>query len=548
MNESRRGFLSWKQDPPSSTGWFLFSFLLVGLGLAIGAGCPGVAHAADPHEDYDLALAKGLHAYSQHHNKEAERLLGAAFTAKPGDPVAGYYLGQVLLRLNRYGEAEERFRDILRQHPTDGRARLGLAMALYHQGRHAEASNQLTAAESDLHDEPLLYYYAGLAASAQQSHKQAAEKFLRAGELDRELARDPRFQQGARESSKGQYERATAEFRAAALAGGPGVAAPPSRPPAPARESSTPTEAKRWNLSGVLSLQYDSNVVLAPAGVQPSGAAGITQQGDFVTVFASGGEYRFIQDDQWTVGTGYHLYQNVHATLSDFNVQTHTPMLYAQRRFGAAQLRFQYLLDYVAVGGDSFLLSHTLQPVLTLPESERTFTQAFVRFQSKDFKDFDLDRARVNPTRDATNWAVGAMQYLMFADQRGHVRAGYVFDTDRTGGGNVARAIPGQPSKADWSYVGHRFSTGIGYQPWPATKLDLAFDYYRQGYDNPNSFSFDGTTVRRDNIFLLTSTAVRELQSWLWVGFQYSYTRDDANIPAFSYVRHIVSFTIGGRF
>jgi hypothetical protein len=183
-----------------------------------------------------------------------------------------------------------------------------------------------------------------------------------------------------------------------------------------------------------------------------------------------------------------------------------------------------------------------------VPQSERTYTRAFVRYQNKDFKEFDLDGAGVNPTRDANNWMVGAMQYLSFQDNRGHVRAGYTFDTDRTGGGDVAQAIPGVPSKTDWSYTGHRFSTGVAFQPMAATKLDLAFDYYRQGYDNPNSFSIDGTTVRKDNIFQLTGTAVRDLRSWLWVAFQYSYTRDDANVAAFSYVRHVVSFTVGGRF
>jgi hypothetical protein len=193
-------------------------------------------------------------------------------------------------------------------------------------------------------------------------------------------------------------------------------------------------------------------------------------------------------------------------------------------------------------------LANTLQSVLTYPESERTFTEAFFRYQNQDFKEWGLDRAHVNPTRDANNYMVGAMQYVLFTEGRGHVRAGYTYDTNRTGGGDVARAVPGQPSKTDWSYVGHRLSTGVNFQPLTATKVDLAFDYYRQGYDNPNSFSPTGTTVRKDNVFLLTGTAVRDLNSWLWLAFQYSFTRDDANVPAFSYVRHVVSLTLGGHF
>src|SRR5262249_30504762 len=130
------------------------------------------------------------------------------------------------------------------------------------------------------------------------------------------------------------------------------------------------------------------------------------------------------------------------------------PTLYVQRQFGLAQLRLQYMLDYVTVGSDPYLLTNSLQPTLTIPESDPTFTQAWVRYQYEDFKSVrDGEPAvpvKVNQTRDGVNWMVGGMQYFMFTDDRGHVRAGYTFDTDRTGGGDVSQAIPGQPTSADW--------------------------------------------------------------------------------------------------
>jgi tetratricopeptide (TPR) repeat protein len=493
--------------------------------------------------EYDFDLSKGLYLYSIHKYPEAERYLSKAVKVKPGDSQAGYYLGQILLRSGRYDAAEEQYREILRRHPADARARLGLGMTLYHQGRFMDALTNLSSAETNLRDEPLVYYYEGLAAAALQSFAQASEKFLRAGALDPELAQDPQYKLGASEYAQGKSEQAAAEFRRAVAtdapsAGRPGVTSP---------GTVLSPQSKRWDLRAALSLQYDSNVVLLPSGVSTPGN-NISRKDDFVTVLAGGGEYRFIQDGTWTAGAGYGFYQNIHGRLSDFNVQDHTPTIYVQRRLGSADLRFQYLLDYVTVGGDSYLLSNTVLSTLTVPESERTYTQAYVRYQNKDFKDFQLDRSGVNPTRDANNWMVGGMQYLLFQDNRGHVRAGYTFDTDRTGGGDVVQAVPGLPSRTDWSYIGHRFSTGIALQPAAATTLDLAVDYYRQGYDNPNSFSVSGATVRKDNIFLVTGTATRDLRSWLWVAFQYSYTRDDANIAAFSYVRNMVSFTLGGRF
>ncbi len=136
---------------------------------------------------------------------------------------------------------------------------------------------------------------------------------------------------------------------------------------------------------------------------------------------------------------------------------------------------------------------------LTFPESERTFTQAFMRYQRKDFKSFDLDTSQgIKPTRDANNWMLGAMQYWRFSDDRGHVRAGYTFDADQTGS-DVALGNPAHTG-ADWSYTGHRFSTGVAYKPLAATTLQLAFDYYRQNYSNPNSFSPDLASPQRQRL------------------------------------------------
>jgi tetratricopeptide (TPR) repeat protein len=492
--------------------------------------------------EYDFDLSKGMYFYNQGRHGEAERHFRDAFNAKPGDQTAGYYLGLASLRLQRYAAAEERFRDVLRRHPDDARARMGLGMALYHQDRFPEATTELTAAERTIKDEPLLYYYAGLSAAAQQAYDLASEKFLLAGKLDPELTNDAQYQRGVTLHSQGKSQQATAEFRSA-IEGG---AAAPPQPVQPVLAPASQPPSKRWSANYGISMQYDSNVVLLPGGSALPG--GISHKDDFVTALTGNYEYRFLQNETWTVGAGGGLYTNFHARLSDFNVLDFAPTLYVQRRFGSAQLRIQYTLDYVTVGGDAYLLSNALQSTLTIPQSERTFTQAFFRYQNKDFKSFrdDLFTAPVNQTRDANNLMLGAMQYWRFADDRGHIRAGYTFDTDITGG-DGSQTTAGVPSSADWSYTGHRLSTGVAYQPLAATTVQFAFDYYRQNYNNANSFSPD-LTVRKDNVFQLTGTVVRDLRSWLWLAFQYSYTKDQSNVEVFDYTRHIISLTLGGAF
>ena len=507
--------------------------------LLTGLCSPQSAETAEEHREYDFDLAKGLYLYNQGRYAEAERYLRDAFNAKPGDQTTGYYLGLTSLRLQRYREAEERFREVLRRHPDNARARMGLGMALYHQDRFQEASTELATAERTLKDDPLLYYYAGLAAADQKAYDQASDKFLRAGKLDPELASDPHYQRGVTLHAQRQYQESSAEFRSA-IEGG--TAAQPTRPAA-APTSQAPL--KRWSANYGLSLQYDSNVVLLPGGsTLPNG---ISHKDDFVTALSGYAEYRFLQTDLWTIGAGGGLFTNVHARLSDWNVFDLAPTLYVERRLGSARLRLQYTLDYVTVGGDAYLLSNAIQPTLTIPESDRTYTQAFFRYQRKDFKTFLDDElgVPVNQTRDANNYMLGAMQYWRLPDDRGYLRGGYTFDTDQTGGGDTAQT--GVPTSGDWAYMGHRLSAGIAYQPFAATTLQFALDYYRQNYSNANSFS-PQLVERKDNVYLLTGTAVRDINSWLWLAFQYSYTKDSSNVDVFDYTRHVISLTVGGSF
>jgi hypothetical protein len=207
--------------------------------------------------------------------------------------------------------------------------------------------------------------------------------------------------------------------------------------------------------------------------------------------------------------------------------------------------RLQYAFDYVRVGQDPFLLSHALQPIITLAESNSLFTQLQLRYQNKDFQD---DRFAGNSFRDGKNWLAGVTQYAYFANGTGHVRLGYTFDSDRTGGGNPLVATPSVQTNADWDYKAHRLSVGLGVPDFWTLKSNFAFDYYHMDYDNPNSFSVGGTTKRRDNVMFFTATIGRPLTDWLSIAAEYNYTRDQSNLPVFSYARNIFSLTLSSRF
>jgi hypothetical protein len=311
-------------------------------------------------------------------------------------------------------------------------------------------------------------------------------------------------------------------------------------------ETVAPKSPKPWDLLVSANIQYDTNVVLLPLGTSPpGGTTGISRKDDVRHSLYFRGEYRPLQTERSIVGMAYSLYQSFHSTLSTFDVEDHTPTVYLQRQWGPLQTRLQYVYDYVKVGQSPYLIAHSILPSVIVNEGGWTYTQIQLRYQSKDFQNGLFLQ---NSLRDGKNYLAGITQYFLFANNTGSVRIGYTHDRDRTGGGLIGMATPGVQSATDWSYNGHLVSTGVSFPPVLGLRLDVAFDYYRQRYLNPSSFSADGLRHRQDNIYFATTTVTKDLTSVLSVSVQYSYTRDQNNLTAFDYTRNIASVALAGRF
>ena len=526
-------------------GTVRLSCLLLSICLsAVGLVAPSWGQV--PHETYDFSMSKGIAEFGRGHYELAARMFQRAREAKPDDLEATDYLGQTYLRLKRYGEAESLFEGIVQSDAKAAPAWLGLGMARSQQCKYHEALDALKRAEQLDPRNPMVYFYQGLVAQELKSFIQAPELFSRAMALSPDLTPSARYYSGISYYQRGLIDQAQKEFEAAIALGEPESELARSAKAILQQRVAVPKGPKQWDLNLSISGQYDSNVVLLPIGTQPpGGTTSISQKDDFRTAIYARGEYRPLQTDVWTAGMTYGFYQSFHRELTAFDVQDHSPSVFVQRKIGPVQARMQYAFDYVQVGNLPYLITHAVQPIFTIAEGNSYFTQLQFRYQSKDFQN---DRFANNSFRDGKNWLAGVTQYAYFANGTGHVRLGYTFDMDRTGGGNPIVANAGTPSNADWAYKAHRFSAGLGLPEIMTLRPSFAFDYYRQQYDNPNSLSATGTTVRRDNILFLTASIGRSLTDWLSIAAEYNYARDQSNIQFFDYSRHIYSLTLSGRF
>ncbi len=518
--------------------------LLVGLG---GFLAPAPAQEVVDEEAYELNFSRGLKEFTDGNYEEAEEFFSTALQAKPDDIDATIYLGRTLVRLGQYQPAEALFRKILEADPTSGQAHLRLGIIQYNQGRYQEALASLHEAEKVLPNEPLVYYYQGLAYHELGEFEKSPGRFIRAMTLSPDLAPIAQYYSGVAFFRRGILDEARTAFQSA-------IALQPEAEQARlAKEllaqipSQAPAGVRRWSLNANIGAEYDSNVVLLPIGTTPpGGSTGISRKHDYRTVLSANGEYRAIQTERWAVGAYYGIYQSFHSRLSGFDVEDHSPAFFVQHQIGPLRISAQYIYNYTLVGRAPYLIANAAQTVFTLTETNWTFTQLQLRYQDKDFQN---GRFLLNSARDGKNWLAGMTQYLLFADNQGRARLGYTFDYDNTGGGSPTLAGPaGTVENADWDYRGHRASVGLELPPVHTLELDLAFDYYRQNYLNPNTNSTNGLIKRRDNVYAFTGTLSRDLTANFSVSMQYSYVRDECNIDVFDYNRSILSLLLSGSF
>jgi tetratricopeptide (TPR) repeat protein len=518
---------------------------IAGLGLLL-VWLSGPVLGQESLEDYELNYSRGAVEFDRGRYESAGAFFRSALLAKPDDPEASAYLGQTLLRRKQYGEAEAVFQRMLTVNPSSGPAWLGLGILQYHQTRYQEAKESLLSAEKESPEDPLVHYYLGLTHHELGEFEEAPSRFRRAMTLSPDLAPSAQYYSGVAHLRRGAPAEAR-EALEAAIAAEPESEQARSAKEFLAQLEAPPSPESWWKVNGAAGMEYDTNVVLLPGGTSPpAGTTGISQESDYRSVLAGSLDFRGLQTDRLTGGLTYGIYQSFHSRLSGFDVEDHAPSAYLRYQDGPVSLNLQYIYNYTLVGRSPYLNANTALTVLTLTESANTATQLQFRYMDKVFRS---GRFLLNQARNGKNWLAGVTQYLAFSENKGRVWLGYLFDTDVTGGGSpTVAAAPNTPDNADWNYQGHHVSTGLEMPPILTLELSLAFDWIHQQYANPNSYSVDGRTRRRDNVYSFTGAVSRDFGEHLSLTFQYTYNRDDTNVDVFTYTRSIYSLMLSASF
>lgn len=497
----------------------------------------------------DVYVAQAILDLDDKRYDEALKNLQEALKREPDHVEALYYVGVVNMALRRPNDAIPFLLRAQRRSPSDPSIAFQLGLAYFAQQRYDEAEPLL---ENVFRTDPAvdgLGYYVGFMRYRKKDYRGALAAFRAGRTTDPQLQQLTRFYTGLALAVLGLPAQASAEVeQALRLAPGSALTGPAERLRDTIRAAAD--QGRRFSAELRLGFLYDDNVIVRPrqsATEQPLVSILRDKRYDSTgELFGAQFSYLWWQTETWESSVGYSFFGTYNNDLPSFNITDHMVnggLTYKTALAGLPlQGGLQYSWDMLYLDDSEFLQRHSVTLSGLIVESDRHLTQAFVRYQNKEF--FETNpRPDPDELRDADNVMGGVLHLLRFAQDAHLVKGGYQLDVEEAQGRN-------------YRYLGHRFLLGAQYTlPWYGIRLFYDFDVHLRRYDHRNSLlpTYAPNTKRRsDDEFNHSVRAELPFAGpSLWgratrmtLSASYQNTLADSNIEIFSYTRNVYSLSL----
>jgi hypothetical protein len=303
----------------------------------------------------------------------------------------------------------------------------------------------------------------------------------------------------------------------------------------------------RWySFSAALGLNYDSNVILAPAvgGGDAQTILGVSQKSDGEGVIRAGALLVPWQRGA-TVSLAYDFFQSYHFELVEFDLQAHTVSTQVSSEAGAFRFGLLGRYDYSLLDTQSFVQAATGSPWLTVRTGDIGRFALFYLVLWSDYKQIAFS------VRNSYNHAVGATQVIELGRPDRVLVLGYQYDVeDPDIDEKLVDAGDFTVEDAEgYGYHGNEVSIGALWSFPLSVQAETRFAY-RYEYYAPESAAAPGATGgrRHDNDFLFYLSLRRRI--WKGIDGVVGYFGDfnNSNNTDFDYDRSIVSVAVEARY
>jgi tetratricopeptide (TPR) repeat protein len=487
--------------------------------VAFAASLLAAAMPATASEDSERFYSKGLVEFHAERYAEALALFEEASAADPGDAYALYYRGVTRARLQDFAGAEADLRAALARHPDMEQGALELGVVLVKSERYEEALPWLEKGQQRPGSFAEASFFIGLAQLRLGRIEEARQSFERASH-DSALNATARYYSGVAAYQARDLKEAERHFSYVISK------SPESETGKEAVEflrKLSAAEEPRWHAYGEVGFQYDTNLALLPSDDGVQDALGASNKADGRAIITAGGNYIPWRTKDTRLRIGYEIYQSLHFTENEFDLQDHRPSVEITHNLGVASLGFRARYDYYLRETDSFLQSVHTTPWVIVPEGNFGRTEIFYRMRWRGFYPEPFETLR-----DAWNHSAGARQLFYLGAPERFLFLGYRFD----------REDPLHSAGNEFAYDGQEIGVGGGWVSPDNFAVELGYDYRYENYP----------TSRHDNEHRLVFAFEKFLGKHFSVVAGYFGAFNDSNDKRFTYDRNIGSLTVRVRY
>ena len=284
---------------------------------------------------------------------------------------------------------------------------------------------------------------------------------------------------------------------------------------------------KSWELLLYAGGQYDSNVILNGRGMPlPQGYSGASDWSALVNLRAG---YTPVRSEDGELSFGYSFYQNLHSKLHDFDItQNLLEVSGIHHVTGNASIKGVYSFEYLQLNGRQYDFANSIAPSIILKSDLGTTS---LDYRARITKYSNSDKFPDNSARNGSNHQIG-INHLVPVSDSSAMFAIYTHDVDLT-------------QRKEWDYDGDHLTLGVRTVLPLGITGDLSGDIYWKSYRSQDP-AFNAT--RGDTQYTATLSLSKSFTDNYGISFSQSLSRNNSNIPEFSYNRAISSLLLNAKF
>ncbi len=479
--------------------------------LVIGMSCFSVQAQDEPGRAY---YDFGVFAYEDGDYGDAETNLKKALDMNPDNPFYHHFLGKTYIKTERYDDARVHLNRARELNPDLPELGYDIAFLNYKTGDYGAAANGFSRVAEDDGSNVLAAYYAGISLFKEEKYRKALTYLNRASEKSPSIKANCDYYAGVCYQKLRDVEKAKERFAYVRDHGSESLSAHAVQWLDAIERYKAVT--RDFSIYFKLGAQYDDNVTLEPIDLDL-----YADESDMAAETFFSFRKKFINDDKYTVGTGFSFYQTWHDDLSEYNLTATLLNVFAKYRVSALTFGLEYLPGFYWVDNESYLFRNRLKPNVSWRIGANLMTRLSYTYSNNEyFDDHDRDGDAHETFLDA---------YYSLGDNLGHLFGGAGYEA------NCA-------SHSDYDYGQMTAKLGASLNlPWEFV-LGVTGKYYEKKYDNEDSIY----GVERDDSKYFGSISLSRKLYYDWLGWiaEYSYTKNDSNINAYEYERNVYTMSM----